>query len=32
MKEGMTIKDFFQWGVYEGAKKQPKKKLKLLII
>lgn len=27
MKEGLTVKDFFQWGVYEGAKKLDKKTL-----
>ena len=31
MVEGMTIKDFFQWGVYEGAKKYDKKMLKKYI-
>ena len=28
MKEGMTIRDFFQWGVYMGAKQEKKKALK----
>ena len=31
MVEGMTIKNFFQWGVYEGAKKYDKKMLKKYI-
>jgi len=31
MVEGMTLKDFFQWGVYEGAKKYDKKMLKKYI-
>jgi hypothetical protein len=31
MVEGMTVKDFFQWGVYEGAKKYDKKMLKKYI-
>ena len=32
MVEGFTIKNFFELGVYEGAKKQSKKSLKKQIM
>lgn len=32
MVEGMTVKEFFKWGVYEGAKLEDKETLRKKII